>query len=600
MNIGYLTNYFRALRPKKQIVAGFKFILFVVISAFIFISIRNLSVEAAMLYFSPATGSYNVGQNFSVEVYVSTPDQAMNAVQVTVNFPTENLEIVSISKLGTIANLWVQEPSYSNADGTVSFAGVVTNPGFIGQKGKIFSATFKVKNQGQARIGFTNGSILANDGQGTQILDKISEALLTLTYKVTGPTAQESTTPVEASGVPLAPKISSPTHPDPNSWYSDNSPKFTWPVPAGTVAVKILYNKLPSSQPTILYGSEVSEKQLNDISDGIWYFHVQLKNKSGWGAISNFRFQIDTKSPEPFSIKFAEGKETDNPKPTALFSTTDSLSGVNNYKTKIGEGDFFDLPGTVNQYTLPSQYPGKRNILIQAFDKAGNYSFATEEFTIKPINSPVITDYPPKLESGGTLFVRGETYSDSQVIIYIQREKNEVKNYIINSDVNGKFSFAYDEKPTSGIYELWAETIDSRGARSYPGEKITILVEQPTVFKIGSWAVSFLAIVVPLIALIILLVFIVWYSLHRVRLFKKRIKKEIKEAEATLHKTFNFLRKDIQSQIGIIEKIRTVRQLTKEEEKIVEHLKKDLDIAEQTIKKNIEDIEEANNHKNYA
>ena len=39
-------------------------------------------------------------------------------------------------------------------------------------------------------------------------------------------------------------------------------------------------------------------------------------------------------------FEFIDGKETKNPKPTVVFDTTDSLSGVDYYKIKIGEGDF--------------------------------------------------------------------------------------------------------------------------------------------------------------------------------------------------------------------------------------------------------------------
>ena len=95
---------------------------------------------AATLYFSPSSGTYNTGRNFTVSVKVST-NVPVNAVSAVINYPNNNLEAVGISKTGSVVNLWVQEPSFSNTDslGNVRFEGVVLNPGFIGSLGKIIT-----------------------------------------------------------------------------------------------------------------------------------------------------------------------------------------------------------------------------------------------------------------------------------------------------------------------------------------------------------------------------------------------------------------------------------------------------------------------------
>src|SRR3989338_12449 len=88
--------------------------------------------QAASLYFIPASGSYEVGSALPVSVYVSSEDEAMNAVSGVVTFPADKLEISSLSKASSIFNLWVQKPTFSNTSGTVTFEGVVLNPGFRG------------------------------------------------------------------------------------------------------------------------------------------------------------------------------------------------------------------------------------------------------------------------------------------------------------------------------------------------------------------------------------------------------------------------------------------------------------------------------------
>ncbi|MEA2113539.1 MAG: cohesin domain-containing protein, partial [Patescibacteria group bacterium] len=218
-------------------------ILFAFTSAF-FIALPA-AVQAASLYFSPSSGSYIVGSMFSVNVYVSSADQAMNAASGVISFPQDKLEITSFSKSGSIFTLWVQEPSFSNALGTVNFEGIVLNPGFTGSSGKIISANFKVKAAGSATLNFSSGSVFANDGQGTNILASLGNASFSLGGAE--PSVPEATTPSEAVGTPSAPQISSPTHPDPNKWYAASDAKFTWSLPSGVTAARLLVGKIPQA-----------------------------------------------------------------------------------------------------------------------------------------------------------------------------------------------------------------------------------------------------------------------------------------------------------------------------------------------------------------
>ncbi len=56
------------------------------------------------------------------------------------------------------------------------------------------------------------------------------------------------------------------------------------------------------------------------------------------------------------------------------------------------------------------------------------------------------------------------------------------------------------------------------------------------------------------------------------------------------------LKEAIREQIKMLEKTKTKRQLTEEEEKIINRLKKDLDDAEKFVRKEIEDIEKEVKH----
>ncbi len=138
------------------------------------------TAQAATLSFSPSSGTYSVGDTISISLNVSSTDQAINAVSGTVDFPADILQAVSVSKTNSVLTLWVQEPVRSNADGTVTFGGVVPNPGFTGAGGNIITISFRAKASGTGKLTVTSGETLANDGSGTNVLKGISSATLTV------------------------------------------------------------------------------------------------------------------------------------------------------------------------------------------------------------------------------------------------------------------------------------------------------------------------------------------------------------------------------------------------------------------------------------
>jgi hypothetical protein len=135
---------------------------------------------AADFGLSSGKSTYEVGESIPVRIYVASPTQASNAVSGVVSFPTDKFQVASLSKTSSVVNMWVQEPSYFNADGQVNFEGVVLNPGYKGSGGTILTVNFKARTTGTAKLSFANGSILANDGEGTNILKKLGQLSLTI------------------------------------------------------------------------------------------------------------------------------------------------------------------------------------------------------------------------------------------------------------------------------------------------------------------------------------------------------------------------------------------------------------------------------------
>ena len=337
---------------------------------------------AATLDFSPTGTIVSAGTSFTETVFVSSADQAMNAVSGTVSFPTELLQVISVSKANSVLSLWVQEPTYSNVDGTVSFSGIVPNPGYAGNRGRVFSIQFRAKRSGTAAVVFSSSSqVLANDGNGTDILSDTSAASVNITSASTpAPTPVTSTPAVTSQD--LVAHITSSSHPDQTLWYSLAHAVFDWTNAQGVSAVRIGYDQNANGAPTIVYTDAISHKEL-DLEDGISYFHAQEKGASGWGTVSSYRVQIDTVPPLPFTVTFPQGTSTQSGSPIAtLFTTTDDLSGLDHYQVAVDGKEFTVTADEGSHPYSVSADPGAHMLSVRAYDKAGNFSLANGRFVV--------------------------------------------------------------------------------------------------------------------------------------------------------------------------------------------------------------------------
>jgi hypothetical protein len=133
---------------------------------------------AATLAITPVTTTVNAGSDFTVNVVVSSPGEAINAAMGDLSFPSNKLRIIGVSKSDSIMTLWVQDPSFSNGapEGMVNFAGVIFNPGWTGSNGTVITVAFQAIVPGNASITFASGTVLANDGNGTDVLTALGSA----------------------------------------------------------------------------------------------------------------------------------------------------------------------------------------------------------------------------------------------------------------------------------------------------------------------------------------------------------------------------------------------------------------------------------------
>lgn len=342
---------------------------------FALFSFFNVSeANAATLYFSPSSGNFSVGNILTTGVFVNTQEEAINNSDAIINFPTGLLEVISVSKAGSIFSLWVEEPAFSNSAGTITFNGGLPTPGFNGTAGKIVNIVFKVKSAGAASLIFSSAAVRANDGYGTDVLQARGQAQFNLvSVGAVAPTPAPA-----AANIPAAPKVSSETHPDPAKWYANNDPSFNWTLARDITGVNVLADRNPNSNPGTKSDGMRTSYTFKDVDEGAWYFHIRLKNSAGWGAITHFGFNVDTGLPTDLKASFTDTDES-NTRPIIKISATDTLSGIDHYEIYANNTTSTWTDDGTGQYQMETLPTGSHEIKITTYDKAGN-NISTELF----------------------------------------------------------------------------------------------------------------------------------------------------------------------------------------------------------------------------
>ncbi|MDQ5962589.1 MAG: hypothetical protein QG653_396 [Patescibacteria group bacterium] len=537
----------------------------------------------------PASGTFEAGQTFTVSVNVTNNNQPINAVSGAITFPTNLLSVRSVSKDGSIIKLWAEEPSFSNTNGTIKFEGVVLNPGFSGSKGKVLTVVFLAKSSGDASVIFSSGSVLANDGEATNVLQNMGNALYTVSF------SENTVEPVEQAQVvqlpSTSPEVVSSSYPDSNAWYKSRDASFSWKLPKNVLAVRTLYGLREDSIPTRVYDPPIDNRSFKVDGDGVQYMHVQFKDQNGWGKITSYKFQIDTKSPESLRVTFPDGPITVNPKPSISVDAVDALSGIGSILTVIdSQGTTTHEVADTNLYQLPESGPGKHTVTVYAVDRAGNTSHVSLEYTVVEITPPTITEYTKNGEVGDVLKVSGVTYPTSVVEIVYTSQDGTLHTETTTSNQEGKFTALWSKRLSADVYELKARVIDSRGATSSYTQPKIVVIKHQSYIEIGMFVVNWLSLILIIIIAITCVVATLWYSFVQFNRFRRNVHRRLAEAENTLKTNVAALRRDTEEFHSILVKAEKKRPLTKEEQSILKKFRKRLEITEQEIEKKLEQI----------
>lgn len=549
--------------------------------------------EAATLNISPSTGVYTIGSTFSVQVSVNTQGKSINAADGTLTFDSSELQVVSVSRAGSIFSLWTAEPSFSNANGRVTFSGGSPS-GYSGAGGNVMTVTFRVVSAGSSRVALSNASVLAADGMGTNVLTNMGNGSYTLSAASSEPAPEEIVEFVPPANTPAAPQVVSSTHGDPTGWFNTSTAELSWTLPSGITGVRTLLNERSNSVPTRVYENPISVITLDDLPEGESYFHIQFRNSDGWGRVAHYRLAVDTTPPKDFAILLPEPFDPTSPEQYLIATTSDEAGSapIVRYKIQINGAEpieFTDQSGE-GIIELPALETGYQTIVIEAFDAAGNSTIASRSLTILAFDKPELVDIPNRLLTGTVPVFRGLTRPNSSVEVTISPIGATSLTYNVTSNEAGEFSVIPERPLMQGVYEITARATDQHGAKSDMSESVRFVVDEPGYIAIGSMLINILSIIVTLVAVATLLFLIGSYMFIYVRRLRKNVSVEAEEVLLVLNRQFDDLQEELSKRAAELSERRKSGKLTKPELDLVNELGSHLQESKVKITKEVADV----------
>ncbi len=313
------------------------------------------TADAAVLSISPGQKEFAIGETFLAEIRLNSEKVVVNAVQATVSYDTDQLEALSVSTGGTFLTLWAQEPAIEPHGGVITLAGGIPDGSMV-FSGLVATVTFRTKQAGGVEVAFDplSTSVHANDGQGTATPLTTNSAF----YNITNKSLTD---------------IVSPTHPDENTWYQENTLTVRWSTRAD-VRYSYVLSLDAEEKPDAKVDAGEGMVTYDHLSDGIYYFILNEQVADGeWQLAGRRRVMIDSASPEPISSLVTRESSMYDNKFILIFSTVDKGSGVDHYDVREGKKV---TAGAVSPYQIQDQSRAT-TLSVTAFDKAGNSVTAT-------------------------------------------------------------------------------------------------------------------------------------------------------------------------------------------------------------------------------
>ncbi len=189
----YISSCFR---PNKSATVRFAFPLVFAIAAFLGAA-AIVPDTKSFIHLESSVASVKSGETFQIGIYVSA-HVPVNAVNISLEFPKEQIKVVSIDKGQSVLTLWTEEPHVEG--NKVSLTGGTFRRGFVGDH-LIATINAKAIQTGLAKFSVDTVDLLAGDGSGSKVtVTKTDKESATLVISSADGTALTSTDAVGIKG----------------------------------------------------------------------------------------------------------------------------------------------------------------------------------------------------------------------------------------------------------------------------------------------------------------------------------------------------------------------------------------------------------------
>lgn len=539
-----------------------------------FLALSYTHVYAARFVVSQDASSKKVGDTFRATVYLDTQGISANAGEASISFPSDKVEVESISTSNSIFSMWVEQPTYSNDIGVVRFNGGAPNPGYTGAQGRVLQINYRIKSPGTGSLSFGNASILANDGLGSDIHTQSPSSSFTIGET---PVPQEETKPVQqavttSKAIP-APIISSKDVPDSSTWYSTNSATFSWNIPDGVTTVLTALDENPSGTPTREFTPAISTRTLSSFSEGRQYLHVRFSSASGRSPVTTYSFNIDTTAPRNLSLS---AKTSSDGGTLLSFGAIDDVSGIASYT--LGFDGKTPLRYEVEQSKTPLLLPlleeGSHTATLQAYDLAGNVSQKSLSFSVGAPIAPKVSVRPRSIKAGQDLNISGTSaYANAQIRIWINTDDKDLLSYDVTTDTQGAFAYSLKNTQANNLIGVQAELVLGQDVRGPSSEEVIVPVSGISLLLIGLG--------------IVLLLALLYISHIEYQLWKLRQEHDIDLREVDIDKELTSISLSIKNYVKILRVSTKRRKMTRVEETALGTTFDELTTAHSTLLKKL-------------
>lgn len=121
--------------------------------------------EKTHLVLRTDTTTVRAGEEFVVDLYAVASDP-VNAIDITLEFPSAQVEVLGIDTGLSVITLWTEEPVPNNNE--IIFSGGTFRQGFVGEH-LIASISMRAVESGTANITISEAQFLAGDGSGNEV-----------------------------------------------------------------------------------------------------------------------------------------------------------------------------------------------------------------------------------------------------------------------------------------------------------------------------------------------------------------------------------------------------------------------------------------------